>query len=215
MPARARSLFLQQRPYLPIGTLRDAVAYPAPAIYISGRDHPEGAAASGVGRLETHLDETAQWDSSSPWTSSSADDRSRAPPRADWIFMDDATAALDEPSRKRVYEISHRGFQCHGDVDDPPAATDRRSSTSARRMDDRHGHRLSLSALLVTIDCKRHAFPRHAQALIVHRRRRLVAAATQCLAGGSSTSPWHGKPRCEDLIDALSKVSSSAAVASS
>jgi len=61
MPARARSLFPAAS--IPaIGTLRDAVAYPASSRYIFRRDHPRGAAALELGRLETHLDETAQWE---------------------------------------------------------------------------------------------------------------------------------------------------------
>ena len=45
LPDRSQMMFMPQRPYLPLGTLRQAVAYPAPARRVSGRGGEGGAAA--------------------------------------------------------------------------------------------------------------------------------------------------------------------------
>jgi putative ATP-binding cassette transporter len=106
MPAQARSLFLTQRPYLPMGTLRDVVSYPARADTFSDEAIREALRFLDLGRLEHSLDETAQWEQQL-----TADEQQRLTiarvllHKPDWIFMDGATGALDEAMEKRVYEI--------------------------------------------------------------------------------------------------------------
>jgi putative ATP-binding cassette transporter len=106
LPAQARSLFLTQRPYLPMGTLRDVVSYPAPADTFADETIREALRLLELGRLENHLDETAQWEQQL-----TGDEQQRLTiarvllHKPEWIFMDDATAALDEAMEKRVYEI--------------------------------------------------------------------------------------------------------------
>ncbi len=106
MPARARPMFLTQRAYLPIGTLRDIVSYPAPADTFAEEKVCEVLRLLELARLETHLHDTA------PWDQQLTDDEQQRLTIArvllhepDWIFMDDATAALDESMEKRVYEL--------------------------------------------------------------------------------------------------------------
>jgi putative ATP-binding cassette transporter len=106
MPAGARSMFLPQRPYLPIGTLRDVVSYPAPADTFADDKIRAALRLLELGRLEGHLDDAAQWDQQL-----TSDEQQRLTiarvllHEPDWIFMDDATAALDEAMEQRVYEI--------------------------------------------------------------------------------------------------------------
>ncbi len=106
MPAGARSLFLPQRPYLPMGTLRDAVSYPVPADTFPNEKIREALQLLELGRLAIRLDETAQWEQHL-----TVDEQQRLTiarvllHEPVWIFMDDATAALDEAMEKRVYEI--------------------------------------------------------------------------------------------------------------
>jgi putative ATP-binding cassette transporter len=105
-PAGARSMFLTQRPYLPLGTLRQALAYPAAADAFPEETVLEVLHFVGLGRLVPRLDRQESWDQAL-----SADEQQRvvlarvllhAP---DWIFADDATASLDEVTERRVYEI--------------------------------------------------------------------------------------------------------------
>ncbi len=106
MPAGARSLFLPQRPYLPIGTLRDVVSYPAPGDTFPDESIRDVLRVLELSRLEAHLGDTAQWDQQL-----TVDEQQRLTiarvllHEPDWIFMDDATAALDAAMEKRVYEI--------------------------------------------------------------------------------------------------------------
>ena len=106
MPARARVMFLTQRAYLPIGTLREVVSYPAAADAFSEDKVCEVLRLLDLKRFEAHLHDT------SPWDQQLTDDEQQRLTIArvllhepDWIFMDDATAALDEAMEKRVYEI--------------------------------------------------------------------------------------------------------------
>ncbi len=106
MPAQARSAFLPQRPYLPIGTLRDIVSYPFPAETFPDDRICEVLRLLELDRLETHLDDAARWDQQL-----TVDEQQRLTiarvllHEPDWIFLDDATAALDEAMEKRVYEL--------------------------------------------------------------------------------------------------------------
>jgi putative ATP-binding cassette transporter len=100
------AMFLTQRPYLPIGTLREVVSYPKPAEDFAQEKIREVLRLMELERLEAHLDDARQWDQQL------TDDEQQRLTIArvllhepDWIFMDDATAALDEAMEKRVYEI--------------------------------------------------------------------------------------------------------------
>jgi putative ATP-binding cassette transporter len=106
MPAQARSLFLPQQPYVPLGTLREAVTYPAAADAFPDDKVRDALQVLGLEPLVGHLDDTEQWDQQL-----SGDEQHRlAFARAllhqpDWLFMDDATAGLDERMEQRVYEV--------------------------------------------------------------------------------------------------------------
>ena len=105
-PADANVLFLPQRPYIPIGTLREAVSYPA----ASGA-FPDDAVRSALGevRLDAfgdRLDEADNWS----MRLSGGEQQRLAVARAllhrpDWLFMDEATSALDEPTEQHLYTL--------------------------------------------------------------------------------------------------------------
>ena len=109
LPAGARYLFLPQKPYLPLGTLRDAIAYPE--IETPPPDDKMGEVLEelGMGSFKTRLDERENWAT----VLSGGEQQRIAIARAvfqkpDWLFMDEATAALDEPTEKRVYDMVKR-----------------------------------------------------------------------------------------------------------
>jgi len=108
-PDAGRILFLPQRPYLPIGSLREAVAYPsAPP---PGNDAAIVAALRRC-RLDTlagRLDEVQHW----AQVLSPGEQQLLALSRAflhapAWLFLDEATAALDEATERHVYRALGR-----------------------------------------------------------------------------------------------------------
>ncbi|MEO8602876.1 MAG: ABC transporter ATP-binding protein/permease [bacterium] len=106
IPKTARPLFLSHQPYLPIGTLREAVAYPAAAD--SFPDDTIRAALDDLALqpLSARLDDVEPWD-----LQLSDDEKQRLIfarallHQPDWLVMDDATAALDAANEGRVYAL--------------------------------------------------------------------------------------------------------------
>jgi putative ATP-binding cassette transporter len=61
LPAGADVLVLPQRPYFPLGTLRQAIAYPVPADRVSDGELHDALALVGLEDLAPRLDEEADW----------------------------------------------------------------------------------------------------------------------------------------------------------
>jgi putative ATP-binding cassette transporter len=105
-PAEGRVLFLPQKPYLPIGSLRTAVSYPA-----TGGTFDDGALVEALRdcRLEHFGD---QLDEVRPWAQamSPGEQQRLAFARAllhkpAWLFLDEATSALDEATERHLYGL--------------------------------------------------------------------------------------------------------------
>jgi putative ATP-binding cassette transporter len=105
VPAGARVLFLPQKPYIPIGTLRDAVKYPDEQSAASDAEIADALTAVNLGHLAGRLGDEAHWGN----TLSGGEQQRLAAARAlvfkpDWLFMDEATASLDDAAEATVYE---------------------------------------------------------------------------------------------------------------
>ena len=104
VPKGARVLFLPQKPYIPIGTLRDAVRYPDEHSQATDREIGSALEAVGLGHLVDRLGDIAHWSN----TLSGGEQQRLAAARAlvfkpDWLFLDEATASLDEAMEAAVY----------------------------------------------------------------------------------------------------------------
>ena len=108
LPQGAKRLFLPQRPYLILGSLRRALSYPRTA------SAPDGEIARilslvGLEHFAARLDDVDDW---SRILSLGEQQRLAFARilliRPDWIFLDEATSALDEPRERALYERLHQ-----------------------------------------------------------------------------------------------------------
>jgi putative ATP-binding cassette transporter len=106
MPARDQTAFLPQRSYLPIGTLRSALEYPSPDPAFPDEQMRKALELVELGHLATRLDESDHWEK----RLSVGEQQRVAIARVllhepQWLFLDDATAALDEEAEQRIYTL--------------------------------------------------------------------------------------------------------------
>jgi putative ATP-binding cassette transporter len=98
--------FMPQKPYFPIGTLRDIMLYPKAPEGISDNTLKDMLHKVGLDHLRERLDETERWDH----ILSGGEQQRVAFARViihkpDWIFMDEATSALDEAGQENVMKL--------------------------------------------------------------------------------------------------------------
>ena len=106
VPSDARVLFLPQKPYLPIGTLRDVVSYPVPADGILDTTLQEALEAVGLPKMAERLDESGNWALQlSPGEQQRIAFARAIVQKPDWLFLDEATSAVDEPTEARLYAL--------------------------------------------------------------------------------------------------------------
>jgi vitamin B12/bleomycin/antimicrobial peptide transport system ATP-binding/permease protein len=106
LPQGARLLFLPQKPYLPIGSLRHAVSYPGD-VSLHAEDEVKGAlGAVGLPHLAADLERSENW----AQVLSGGEQQRVAFARAllnkpDWLFLDEATASLPEDAQDALYRL--------------------------------------------------------------------------------------------------------------
>ncbi|MGL5448120.1 MAG: ABC transporter ATP-binding protein/permease [Rhabdaerophilum sp.] len=103
-PNAGEIMLLPQRPYIPIGTLRAAVSYPASDGDFSEEAMKAALMAVHLPNLAARLDEEANWSQ----MLSGGEQQRLAVARAilaqpGWLFLDEATSALDEGLEASVY----------------------------------------------------------------------------------------------------------------
>jgi putative ATP-binding cassette transporter len=104
LPA-ARYLFLPQKPYLPIGTLREALSYPQPGDTYAPERYAEVLETCRLPHLVARLDEANHWQR----MLSPGEQQRLAFARAmlyapQWLYMDEATSAMDEEDEATLYQ---------------------------------------------------------------------------------------------------------------
>ncbi len=108
VPSGARVMLLSQRPYFPLASLAVAVGFPAHAGTFDNGQIAEALVAVGLPDLAERLDDEAHWNA----TLSLGEQQRLAIARAllhapDYLFLDEATASLDEPAEAAVYHLLH------------------------------------------------------------------------------------------------------------
>ncbi len=106
VPAKAKVMMLPQRPYFPIAPLAAAVAYPAEPGYYDSARVAELIVAVGLPALAARIDEEAHWNRMLSLGEQQRLGLARAILHApDYLFLDEATASLDEPSEAALYDL--------------------------------------------------------------------------------------------------------------
>jgi putative ATP-binding cassette transporter len=103
---RGTIMFLPQKPYFPLGTLRDVLRYPKAAEDITDDTLRETLHKVGLDHLRDRLDEAERWDH----ILSGGEQQRIAFARTlmhkpAWIFMDEATSALDEAGQEQIMKL--------------------------------------------------------------------------------------------------------------
>jgi putative ATP-binding cassette transporter len=106
VPEGARLMFLPQKPYIPIGSLRDATTYPGAGGTFGDDDIREALRAVALDKLGDRLADERNWS----LTLSGGEQQRLAVARAllhrpDWLFLDEATSALDEAGERHIYDL--------------------------------------------------------------------------------------------------------------
>lgn len=106
LPEHKKILFVPQRPYIPLGTLRDALLFPHKKHEATDRELQELLEASHLPELKDDLNEVTRW-------------RERLSPgemqriafvrillqKPDWAFLDESTSSLDLKRENYLYQL--------------------------------------------------------------------------------------------------------------
>src|SRR5215213_757474 len=113
-PSDSETLFGSQEPFLPLGTLRTALAYPAPAGVLGDDDARQVLQAVAMPHLADQLDTEGDWSMTlSPGEQQRLAFGRILLARPALIFLDETTSALDEGMEHAMYdEIRERLPQC-------------------------------------------------------------------------------------------------------
>lgn len=106
VPAKAKLMMLPQRPYFPVGSLQAAIVYPAePGAFTADRVK-DAVASVGLLQLASRLQEEAHWNRMLSLGEQQRLGLARALLHApQYLFLDEATASLDEPSEAALYGL--------------------------------------------------------------------------------------------------------------
>lgn len=106
IPKGAQVMMLPQRPYFPIAPLAAAVAYPAAPDRFTAAEVAAAVTAAGLPALALRVGEEAHWNRMLSLGEQQRLGIARAILlKPDFLFLDEATASLDEPSEAALYAL--------------------------------------------------------------------------------------------------------------
>jgi putative ATP-binding cassette transporter len=106
VPSSVDVMFVSRQPYVPLGTLRAGLAYPASETAYNDEQFAAALRSAGLERLSSSLDLNERWDREL------SDDEQQLlvfarillnKPR--WVVIDEAFDAMDEDTRKRIFAL--------------------------------------------------------------------------------------------------------------
>jgi putative ATP-binding cassette transporter len=135
LPAHTRVYFMPQRPYLPSGPLRHALCYPDSGEALSDEQASQALARVGLSYLTKRLYDNAAWEDVLALAEQQRVGFARLLiRRPDWIFLEDATDALDAAGEDEMLRLLDEEF---------PQAT-QLTIASHSAMEPRHGRKFVL-----------------------------------------------------------------------
>jgi len=106
IPAKATLMMLPQRPYFPVGSLKAAIVYPAEVGAFSSDRVRDVLIVVGLPQLASQLEEEAHWNRMLSLGEQQRLGLARALLHApQYLFLDEATASLDEASEAALYHL--------------------------------------------------------------------------------------------------------------
>lgn len=105
VPSKGKMLFLPQKPYMPIGSLREALSYPDAPERFNDAAYETALEMAQLSHLAGRLDEHNNWS----WLLSGGEQQRLSfarlfLQRPQYVFLDEATSALDEENEKTLYQ---------------------------------------------------------------------------------------------------------------
>ncbi len=109
LPDDAPMLLMAQDPFLPEGTLRDALSYPMPANIFSGAEIRRALECTGLSWLIPRLDASSNWEESLPLLVRQRLGFARILlQKPGWVVIEDATNAFDPKAEQLMFEMLRR-----------------------------------------------------------------------------------------------------------
>jgi putative ATP-binding cassette transporter len=109
LPSGGDVLFVSQRPFLPRGTLRDALCYPRPPAAYARDEQLRVLNRTGLGWLAERLDAVDNWEQTLPLHAQQRLALARVLlHRPSWVFLEEATDGFDGDGERAMLEVLDR-----------------------------------------------------------------------------------------------------------